>query len=113
MEESMIKADEPLPDELRGLELAWGIIANVSGGDWSELSQVQAHQDAASKAVEKYLTTPEVAELCRAAPETVRYWRHIGYGPRSFKVGRRVLYDAEDVRTWLASLKAEQLRAAS
>jgi predicted DNA-binding transcriptional regulator AlpA len=65
-------------------------------------------QDAAAEAVQKYLTTPEVAELCRAAPETVRYWRHVGYGPRSFKVGRRVLYEAQDVRAWLASLKAEQ-----
>jgi len=52
----------------------------------------------------QYMTTPEVADLCRAAPETVRYWRHIGYGPPSFRVGRRVLYDAEKVREWLARL---------
>lgn len=56
----------------------------------------------------EYLTTPEVAALCRTASETVRYWRHVGRGPRSFKVGRRVLYDAADVRTWLATLKADQ-----
>jgi DNA-binding transcriptional MerR regulator len=52
----------------------------------------------------EYLTTPEVAELCRTAPETVRYWRHVGYGPPSFRVGRRVLYDAGKVRAWLAGL---------
>lgn len=45
----------------------------------------------------KYLTTDEMAELLRTSAETVRYWRHIGKGPKSFKVGRRVLYAAEDV----------------
>ncbi|HNP58452.1 MAG TPA: helix-turn-helix domain-containing protein [Gordonia sp. (in: high G+C Gram-positive bacteria)] len=52
-----------------------------------------------------YMTTAEVAELLRTSPETVRYWRHIGSGPRSFKVGRRVLYDSNDVTTWLAEQK--------
>lgn len=45
----------------------------------------------------EYMTTDEVAELCRTSPETVRYWRHIGKGPASFKLGRRVLYAREDV----------------
>lgn len=39
-----------------------------------------------------YLTTAEVAAHYRTAPSTVRYWRHIGYGPRGAKVGRRFLY---------------------
>ena len=56
----------------------------------------------------RYLTTPEVAQLCRTSAETVRYWRHIGQGPASFKVGRRVLYDEHDVTTWLESLRADQ-----
>ena len=54
---------------------------------------------------ETYLTTSEVADLCRTSAETVRYWRHIGKGPASFKVGRRVLYAAGDVETWLAGLR--------
>lgn len=53
----------------------------------------------------KYLITNEVADLCRTSPETVRYWRHIGAGPASFKVGRRVLYDATEVEAWLAELR--------
>lgn len=61
----------------------------------------------------EYMTTPEVAEICRAAPETVRYWRYVGYGPPSFRVGRRVLYEADDVRAWLAARKAEQTKAAA
>ena len=52
-----------------------------------------------------YMTTNEVAELVRTSPETVRYWRHVGTGPKSFKVGRRVLYDAADVTTWLTEQK--------
>jgi excisionase family DNA binding protein len=53
----------------------------------------------------KYLTISEVAELVRAPIETVRYWRHIGKGPKSFKVGRRVLYAIEDVDAWIAQAK--------
>ena len=47
------------------------------------------------------LTTAEVAKLCRISPETVRYWRFIGEGPPSAKVGRRVLYRRTDVLAWL------------
>lgn len=56
----------------------------------------------------QYLTTTEVAELCRTSPDTVRYWRHTGKGPRSFKVGRRVLYQRADVDQWLAQLRDEE-----
>ena len=51
------------------------------------------------------LITAEVAELVRAPIETVRYWRHVGKGPKSFKVGRRVLYAIEDVEAWIAQAK--------
>ena len=54
----------------------------------------------------KYLTTAEVAELLRAPIETVRFWRHSGRGPASFKAGRRVLYAIEDVDAWIAQAKA-------
>ena len=53
----------------------------------------------------KYLVTAEVAELVRAPIETVRYWRFAGKGPKSFKVGRRVLYAIEDVDAWIAQAK--------
>jgi excisionase family DNA binding protein len=55
----------------------------------------------------KFLTTTEVAELLRTPPETVRYWRHLGdKGPRSFKVGRRVLYAVEDVEAFIAEARS-------
>jgi hypothetical protein len=55
-----------------------------------------------------YLTTAEVAERYRTAPGTVRYWRHIGYGPKSVKVGRRVLYAIAEIERFDARLDAEQ-----
>lgn len=49
-----------------------------------------------------FMTTGEVADLLRTSPETVRYWRHIKAGPRSFKIGRRVLYTREAVEAFIA-----------
>jgi excisionase family DNA binding protein len=54
-----------------------------------------------------YLTTQEVAEILRTPAETVRYWRHVKKGPKSFKLGRRVLYDADDVEAFIARARAE------
>ncbi|GAA1994541.1 hypothetical protein GCM10009817_41290 [Terrabacter lapilli] len=54
-----------------------------------------------------YLTTAELAALLRTNPETVRYWRHVGYGPFGLKVGRHVLYARADVDAWIAKRHAE------
>lgn len=48
----------------------------------------------------EFLTTEEFATVARNTPEGVRYWRHIGKGPRSFRAGRRVLYAREAVEAW-------------
>lgn len=53
------------------------------------------------------MTTTEVAEVLRTSAETVRYWRHVGKGPKSFKAGRRVLYAREDVEAFLATARAQ------
>ena len=47
------------------------------------------------------LTITEAAELLRAPVATLRYWRHLGTGPRSFRLGRRILYRSDDLRSWL------------
>jgi excisionase family DNA binding protein len=52
-----------------------------------------------------YLTTAELATLLRTPSETVRYWRHVGKGPRSFKIGRRVLYAREDVEAFIVAAR--------
>ena len=47
------------------------------------------------------LTITEAAEILRAPVATLRYWRHLGTGPRSFRLGRRVLYRRDDLHTWI------------
>ncbi len=54
-----------------------------------------------------YLTTQEVAALLRTSADSARYWRHVGRGPKSFKVGRRVLYDQAELNAWLLRLKTD------
>jgi DNA-binding transcriptional MerR regulator len=36
------------------------------------------------------LTITEAADLLRTPVATLRYWRHLGIGPNSFRVGRNV-----------------------
>ena len=47
------------------------------------------------------LSLSEVADLVRVPVATLRYWRHLGTGPHSFKVGRSVRYWRTDVLRWL------------
>ena len=47
------------------------------------------------------LTITEAADVLRAPVATLRYWRHLGTGPNSFRLGRRVLYRRTDLRTWI------------
>lgn len=55
------------------------------------------------------LTLPEVSERYRIPVATLRFWRHKGdVGPRSFRVGRRVVYRLSDCETWLAEQYAAQ-----
>jgi DNA-binding transcriptional MerR regulator len=55
--------------------------------------------------LDQILTTEEVAKLYRTSPSTVRYWRHMGKGPKSFKRGRRVLYAREDIEADLRAAR--------
>ncbi|MFJ5893828.1 helix-turn-helix domain-containing protein [Streptomyces californicus] len=55
-----------------------------------------------------YLTTAEVAARYRTAASTVRYWRHIGYGPKGVKVGRRILYSPAEIARFERALADEQ-----
>jgi predicted DNA-binding transcriptional regulator AlpA len=49
----------------------------------------------------KLLYQEEVAELLRRPITTLRYWRVTGDGPKSFKLGGRVVYKLEDVEQWI------------
>jgi DNA-binding transcriptional MerR regulator len=52
------------------------------------------------------LTITEAADLTRAPLATLRYWRHLGTGPRSFRLGRRVVYRRTDLLEWIAAQQA-------
>lgn len=50
---------------------------------------------------DELLSIDEAATLVRAPVATLRYWRHLGTGPRSFRIGRSVRYWRGDVLAWL------------
>jgi predicted DNA-binding transcriptional regulator AlpA len=47
------------------------------------------------------LITNEAAARMRKPASTLRYYRHIGTGPPSVKIGRTVYYDAAEVDAWI------------
>ncbi|MBF6363181.1 helix-turn-helix domain-containing protein [Nocardia farcinica] len=50
----------------------------------------------------EYLTTREVAELTGVPVGTLRYWRHIGVGPASFSLRKKVVYRRSVLLKWIA-----------
>ncbi len=50
---------------------------------------------------DEMLTLQEACALLRIPEGTLRYWRHLGAGPRSFKIGRHVRYWRTDLILWL------------
>lgn len=50
---------------------------------------------------DRLLTIDEAAELTRLPIATLRYKRYEGTGPRSFRLGRRVMYWLSDVLAWI------------
>ena len=50
---------------------------------------------------DELLTISEVADILRDPVATLRYWRHLGTGPHSFRIGRTVRYWHHNVTTWL------------
>jgi predicted DNA-binding transcriptional regulator AlpA len=51
--------------------------------------------------VGKLMTPAQVSEKTTVPEETLRWLRHKGRGPRSYKLGRRTVYKEEDVELWL------------
>ena len=57
------------------------------------------------------LTLAEAADLLRTPVATLRYWRHLRTGPRSFRLGRRVLYRRSDVEQWVTDRHDAEAKA--
>lgn len=57
--------------------------------------------------MKQYMTEQEAAHHCGVAAKTLRNLRNAGGGPTFIKVGggRRIVYDANDLATWLNSQK--------
>ncbi|RKY39752.1 MAG: helix-turn-helix domain-containing protein [Candidatus Makaraimicrobium thalassicum] len=49
----------------------------------------------------RYLTRKQVAELFGVSPKWLANLSSQGRGPKYFKLGRKVLYRAEDVEAWI------------
>lgn len=50
-----------------------------------------------------FYTAESLGALLGVAPQTVRYYRHKGTGPRGFTAsGKKVLYPAAEVDRWLS-----------
>ncbi|MEE3066619.1 MAG: helix-turn-helix domain-containing protein [Actinomycetota bacterium] len=56
------------------------------------------------------VSTATAAEILGVAPGTLRYWRYMDIGPRSFRVGRHVKYQREDIDAWVTSQLATTAR---
>ncbi|MGI9156145.1 MAG: hypothetical protein ACR2FG_05845 [Marmoricola sp.] len=54
------------------------------------------------KAGDEILYLKEAAAFVRKPEGTMRYYRHLGIGPRSFRHGRNVAYWQTDLILWLA-----------
>ena len=50
---------------------------------------------------DEMLTLQEACTFLRIPEGTLRYWRHLGAGPRRFKIGRHVRYWHTDLILWL------------
>ncbi len=90
------------PSRLGGITEAselWGTCGQPSVIHNEESNMSMAHDPD-----DTLLTIKEVAAIVRAPEGTVRYWRFMGTGPRSIKVGKRVCFWKSDVLQWLEGL---------
>jgi DNA-binding transcriptional MerR regulator len=53
------------------------------------------------------LTNKPAAEELGVSPYTLDKWRHLGIGPRYYKIGNRVFYRREDLRDFLKTRGCE------
>lgn len=59
------------------------------------------------KSGDEILYLDEAAVFVRKSMGTMRYYRHLGIGPRSFRHGRNVAYWKTDLILWLAEEAAQ------
>ena len=60
--------------------------------------------------IERPITTAELSEMIGIPESTLRFYRARRIGPRSYKLGRKTVYDLADVREWMRARKARSLQ---
>jgi hypothetical protein len=58
------------------------------------------------------LLTAEVADILRVPVGTLRYWRSVGRGPASFKLGATVVYRRSAIDAFIDAQEAATVRGA-
>lgn len=53
------------------------------------------------ESVSELLTLDEFARMVNTPINTVRHWRAIGYGPKSARIGRRVMVRRSEAQAWI------------
>jgi helix-turn-helix protein len=66
---------------------------------------LQVHADPPER-----MPTADAAEYTGLAAATLRYYRHAGIGPASYRIGAKVFYDRVDLDAWLAEQRAATVR---
>jgi predicted site-specific integrase-resolvase len=61
----------------------------------------------------KYLTPDEAARLIGAASQTLARWRCEGGGPQFIRVGRKIMYGADDISVWMNSRRVSSTSEAA
>jgi predicted DNA-binding transcriptional regulator AlpA len=61
----------------------------------------------------RLMTMAEVEAEFGFNVSTQRYWRYKGTGPRSFRAGRRVLYEVAEINRWINEQAARQTGGAA
>jgi DNA-binding transcriptional MerR regulator len=59
------------------------------------------------------LTLKQASESLNIPENTLRWYRTIGNGPRSYKLGGRVFYDQADLDAWTEAEKVVSVRGAA
>lgn len=66
---------------------------------------LHAHSDPPDR-----MPTADAAHYVSMAESTLRYRRHAGLGPVSYRIGSKVYYDKADLDAWLAEQRAASVR---
>ena len=84
---------------------------NIASLNHSRYAASEVHLGKASfdygAAMSNLLRTAEISDRTGIPVATLRWWRHRGEDPRSFKLGKTVFYDTDDVAVWVESEKAK------